>query len=323
MSDSSSHSDSSPVLLRLHSVSSVDSSEDEDWVADAAESRSDSDSEGHSDSDHDSGSGGQPHSDSDPQAASPVATRGPGATRGRAATRGRGGTLRAGGDRTAPVDPEWDWKQDESVRQHEINWQFSPSRPPGNYLPNQRKPSDYKLHELVFLFFDDANSLLMVETNRIGRRNDVKWRDITVEEMICFWAILIGMGLAQKPTLKDYWRDDLLGIPAFRQIMPRDRFLKILRHLRCMNVKAAEEPNGVGDPNSAGYDRLFKVRPVLDAVLYRFGLYRQPERELSIDEQMIDFRGRCPARQVILAFDFLENSICKADPVQYPHPHLL
>ena len=41
-----------------------------------------------------------------------------------------------------------------------------------------------------------------------------------------------------------------------------------------------------------GYDRLYKVRPLLDAVVKNFQASYTPSQNLSIDESMIGFKGR-------------------------------
>jgi hypothetical protein len=48
-----------------------------------------------------------------------------------------------------------------------------------------------------------------------------------------------------------------------------------------------------------GYDQLFKIRPLVDALLWRFRLGIVPTRELSIDESMMAFKGRTSMIQYI------------------------
>ena len=41
-----------------------------------------------------------------------------------------------------------------------------------------------------------------------------------------------------------------------------------------------------------GYDKLYKVRPLLDAVLRNFKSCYSPSKNLSIDESVVGFKGR-------------------------------
>ncbi len=130
-----------------------------------------------------------------------------------------------------------------------------------------------------------------------------------MQEMVKFWAILMGMGLVDRPCLKSYWARNWLHIPGFPKIMKRDRFLTIWRKLRFCDVDAAEQPNGPGDRRSRNYDSLYRVRQLLNAILERCSALRQPEQLLVIDEQVIAFTGHFAYRQVIGSFVVIVHGI--------------
>ena len=69
--------------------------------------------------------------------------------------------------------------------------------------------------------------------------------------------------------------------------MSRDRYFQIMRYLHFVDNQ--EE---MKDKNSPSYDKLFKVRKLLDLLLPRFLEVYNPERNLSIDETLIKFKGK-------------------------------
>ena len=108
---------------------------------------------------------------------------------------------------------------------------------------------------------------------------------------------MILMGIHKVPRAADYWSTDpRLAVPGVSNIMPVQRWRKLSQYLHLVDNR--DEPNRQ-DPNR---DRLFKVRPVLDMCNRNFksGVYG-PNRELSIAEAMIGFKGRCHMKQYMPA----------------------
>lgn len=95
------------------------------------------------------------------------------------------------------------------------------------------------------------------------------------------------MGILDYPTLQRYWSKSWpFHILTFSSIMPRDRFLLILKFLH-LNNNEVQVGRGV-----LGYDPLFKLRPLLTALIPRYQSSYQLHRNISIDESMIGFKGR-------------------------------
>ncbi len=67
--------------------------------------------------------------------------------------------------------------------------------------------------------------------------------------------------------------------------------------MRFTDVDAAIA-SGIGNPESDSYDPLFHIRKNLDAVLFTFSEYRQPDQWMVIDEQIAYFMGRFRWKQV-------------------------
>ncbi len=68
--------------------------------------------------------------------------------------------------------------------------------------------------------------------------------------------------------------------------MSRNRFYAISRYLHFNDNELATH---CGSP---GYDKLHKIRPILETVELTFAQHYVPGRELSIDEQMIGTKAR-------------------------------
>ena len=74
----------------------------------------------------------------------------------------------------------------------------------------------------------------------------------------------------------------IFQIPIFPQTMSRNKFQRIQRYLH------------FNDDNAAGKneDRLYKIRNILDIVENNFRTNYVPDREISLDEGTLGWRGR-------------------------------
>ena len=71
--------------------------------------------------------------------------------------------------------------------------------------------------------------------------------------------------------------------------MPWDRYLHILRFLHFADK--------VPDTKDENYDRLWKIRNLLDILNDRFSKFYNPSEHLAIDEVIVKFKGRVIFRQ--------------------------
>ena len=100
------------------------------------------------------------------------------------------------------------------------------------------------------------------------------------------------MGVAHLPALDDYWSTDpTLHYSPVADRISRDRFREISRYLHFVDNTTLPEQG------SPGYDRLGKVRPVIDHLSKRFADLYKPHREVAVDEAMIKFTGRSSVKQ--------------------------
>ena len=152
--------------------------------------------------------------------------------------------------------------------------------------------------EVFQLFFgDDLVQVIVEESNRYAREvmGDEKydtWRVITADEVKAYLGFSILMGIVQLPSLDDYWkRDPLLHYAPIADRISRDRFRDISRYLHFVD-------NSTLSPrDSPGYDRLGKIRPLINYFCTKFAELYNPHKEVAVDEAMIKFQGRSSLKQ--------------------------
>lgn len=164
-------------------------------------------------------------------------------------------------------------------------------------VPGEGRPFDF----FSFLFdeiclenivkFTNRNALdvLSSSTPLSPESRITKWKDLTVPELKTFIGLLLHTGTIKLPRLNDYWKTHrLFGLTCFSKYMSRDRFLLILRCLYFTD-------NRVREPNN----RLKKIQFMIDCFNNKMANVYYPQKELSLDESMILWRGRLLFRQYI------------------------
>lgn len=111
------------------------------------------------------------------------------------------------------------------------------------------------------------------------------WIPVTSEDIRKFLCILCLSSAHNRVTnIREWWsKDPLCEFPQVKTIMPRDRFLSILKYLHVANPY---------DQLQAGGDKVFKVRKFMTALNSVFQKRYKPSRHLTVDEMMIKFKGR-------------------------------
>jgi len=120
--------------------------------------------------------------------------------------------------------------------------------------------------EILEIIRDQTNLYAIQEHERrlggkVVRMASCNWKPTTVEEIKTFITIHILMGIHTLPDLRHYWSsDNLLGVPAVANLINKTWFKKLTENVHCNdNTKAV--PRG-----EAGYDRLHKLQPAIDAL---------------------------------------------------------
>ena len=110
--------------------------------------------------------------------------------------------------------------------------------------------------------------------------------NVTNREMKDFIALLLLTGIIQKPEINHYWSTDpLLKSSIFNETMARNRYQTIMEFLHF-------DDNSNYNPNDPARDNIYKIRPVMEYLVHIFQTMYTPEKNLSIDEELLVFKGR-------------------------------
>ncbi|XP_037560458.1 piggyBac transposable element-derived protein 4-like [Dermacentor silvarum] len=143
--------------------------------------------------------------------------------------------------------------------------------------------------ELVSLVVDETNCKAVEKLKRSPPSEHSrlkKWVPVTKEEMWVFLALLLLQGIARKPRQQWYWsKNKLLSTPVFGEVMSCHRFLLIMRMLHFVDNAS------ITDLSSHPQPKLCKIWPFLERLLNYRSAYI-PERDISIDESLMLFKGR-------------------------------
>eukprot|EP00117_Sycon_ciliatum_P002306 scpid50910/ scgid2388/ PiggyBac transposable element-derived protein 4 len=159
------------------------------------------------------------------------------------------------------------------------------------------------------MFTDEAVDIAVTQTNLYAQRKLEalgahfpssrmrKWHDISSREMKVFFVLLLAMSIVEQPALADHWTTDwLYQTPGFAKVMSRNRFQLILSCLHFVDNTTIEY-----DEHGRYRDPLAKIGKFLDIIVKRFRLSYYPKRDVSVDEQMIAYKGRLSFKQYMPA----------------------
>ena len=143
--------------------------------------------------------------------------------------------------------------------------------------------------ELFHLFFSvEILEHISNETNRyaqqcMGIDQFATWQTVSIEELQAFMGFMILMGLVHLPALSDYWSKD--AVYHYDPVCTRNRFTDFSNN------------ELLPSPGSPGYKKLGKIEPVLQLLGEKFKTIHKHNKEVSIDEAMISFKGRSSMKQ--------------------------
>jgi hypothetical protein len=125
-------------------------------------------------------------------------------------------------------------------------------------------------------------------------RGGLHWTPLSLCEFRAYIAIWLFMGIKKFLCTRSYWSmNPLLHCPVISQLMTRDRFEQITQ---CLHV--ANAPESARNKSSPAYDKLHKIRWMLDEVRERFKSMWALNQQITVDESMIMYKGAyCPIRQ--------------------------
>ncbi|KAF0751882.1 piggyBac transposable element-derived protein 2-like isoform X1 [Aphis craccivora] len=166
----------------------------------------------------------------------------------------------------------------------DIDWQSClPNPPTEEYTP---------LQYFKFFFSDEMFDLIHLETNKYAIQKNASTAKISYSEIQQYVGILVFIGVVKMPATRLYWSNNC-RYNKIVDVMSRNRFSTISRYFH------VEDNTTAKGPSSVNYDKLHKVRPLLN-ILQSNMHDIPPEEKHSVDEQMIAFKGRSHLKQYFL-----------------------
>ena len=141
------------------------------------------------------------------------------------------------------------------------------------------------------LFFTTAMiDLIVGMTNLNGRRSLKNWNDVESTELRAYIGLLILAGVfrSKGETTLSLW-DERRGRAIFRATMSCHRFHEINNALRF--------DDKLQRPARIREDKLAHIRTLWEMWRQRLPLLFNPGREVTVDEQLVPFKGRCKFKQ--------------------------
>ncbi|XP_035208655.1 piggyBac transposable element-derived protein 4-like [Stegodyphus dumicola] len=133
---------------------------------------------------------------------------------------------------------------------------------------------------------------IVFQSNLYATQKNSVFSPLDSNEFLRFLAVNLLMGVKKFPSYRDYWRSTaLLHGDYIANIMPVNRFSWILGNFHindnCLQPKRGE----------ANFDKLYKIRPLLNHLSERFMAVFNPNETQAVDESMIRFKGRSSLKQ--------------------------
>lgn len=182
------------------------------------------------------------------------------------------------------------WKTENDPDNAPQTWRFMPRRTPGAQLNTHSTHPPMDLFQLYFS--TDTMKTLCKSTNKQAAKKQemgmkYKWTDVEVEELYKFLGLLIYTALVSLPNLQDYWkRNRILSVPFPAAVMTRDRFRALLWNLHLSDPEEdVKNDNKKGTPD---YDKMFRIKPLIDHIRIACQANYQPRKELAVHEKTVE-----------------------------------
>nr|XP_050030028.1 piggyBac transposable element-derived protein 1-like [Dermacentor andersoni] len=194
-----------------------------------------------------------------------------------------------------PADDEGDLSDSDEMpakKVKHVKWLSKPFDPVDTrctYHPLGGSTPEEPLKYFMKYFTDEVFEDFTKYTNIYALQNTGNELSCSVQEMKVFFGILIYMGVLKFPRVRMYWQSGT-RISAIADAMAVNRFFKLRSAL---HITDQNEPR-----DASSVDKFWKVRPLLDVIRSRCLQLEELEHN-CIDEQMVAFTGRVPAKQVV------------------------
>lgn len=159
-------------------------------------------------------------------------------------------------------------------------------------FPDEILSLDTPMKIFSYFFNDDLLEHICKESIRFSKQNDPNCQfNISNIGLKKYVGICILMSLVNISNCRKYWSPNL-GNTIIQVTMSNNNFEKIRKYLHFNNN------DNMIPRNSPGHDRLFKIRPLIDALNKKFSSIPL-EENLAIDEQLCSTKARNYLKQYL------------------------
>lgn len=153
--------------------------------------------------------------------------------------------------------------------------------------------------EILNLFIDEHTYKIIVECTNIyidsikcnyERDRDARPTNVTEIKALFGLLLLIGTYKSSRTNIQKLWDNSRgNGLESCYLTMSRNRFSFLLRCLRFDDIRDRA--------SRREFDKFAPIRNVFEIINNNFSKYFIPSEYLTVDEQLLAFRGNCPFRQ--------------------------
>lgn len=180
------------------------------------------------------------------------------------------------------------WRKTEPIYEPIVSTEGNVQAHLDKLLDEMRNQNPLQIFEKVF---DEEVFAMIVQYSQTyaAQKNKHDFK-VSVDELKTFFGILLLTGYHSLPRERLYWcLDEDCSVSIVSRAMPRNQFEEIKKYLHfCDNLVAVESS-----------DKMCKVRPLADILMKKFLQWGVFHQNLSIDESMVKYFGRHPAKQFI------------------------
>lgn len=149
----------------------------------------------------------------------------------------------------------------------------------------------YFSEDILDIIVNSTNKYIDKIKEKFTRDRDCRHTDVIEVNALFGMLYLMGVFRGSHQNVDDFWRNDDLGMNIFRMVMGEKRFRFLIRSLRFDDYTTREDRKRV--------DKLAPVREIFSIFINNCQKHYSLGQNVTIDEQLPGFRGRCSFRQYI------------------------
>lgn len=199
-----------------------------------------------------------------------------------------GSSASRGRSLVAPSGKQWNLDVPPQTRTRSSNITVTAS------LTDKSRNIETEVDSFQLLMSDDIMQIIMDSTNKFAKSKVTNWHDVDDVELRAFLGLLILRGVcrAKRESVHNLWStDSAFARPVFIATMSRERFKQLLRFLKFDDYETRAD--------RVATDKLSAIRDMYEIFAANCRTSFQPGPYLTIDEQLVTFRGRCSFKMYI------------------------